>query len=106
LRQARGCASDFRPWPRRGRARTRLRGRSEGPILAGPLAVGAADHPISAASRLAHSQEGLFESRVQGMGNIVAPFALGMTFALSVASGADLLREDDRMWILSQIGRT
>ena len=34
------------------------------------------------------------------MGNIVAAFALGMTFALSVTSGADLLREDDRKWIL------
>src|SRR5699024_6867407 len=95
LRQARGFDSDVRPGPRRGRRRIRLGGRSEGPISSGPVAVGAADHPISAASRFAHSQEGLFESRVQGMGNIVAAFALGMTFALSVTSGADLLREDE-----------
>ena len=34
------------------------------------------------------------------MGNIIAAFALGMSFALSVFSGADLLREGDREWIL------
>src|SRR5699024_6438804 len=100
LRQAGGFAPVFSAWPRRGRGRLRAGGPSAGPISAGPVAVGAAHHPISAASRFAHSQEGLFESRVQGMGNIVAAFALGMPFALSVTSGADLLREDDRKWIL------
>ena len=34
------------------------------------------------------------------MGNIIAAFALGMTFALAVTSGADLVREGDREWIV------
>src|SRR5699024_5919197 len=72
----------------------------EAPIISGPVAVGAADHPISAASRFAASRVGSFACRVQGTGDIVAAFALGMTFALSVTSGADLLREDEHKRIL------
>mgnify|MGYP005802574313 CR=1 FL=1 len=34
------------------------------------------------------------------MGNIIAAFALGMSFALAVTSGADLLHEGDREWML------
>src|SRR5699024_9870234 len=70
------------------------------PVTSGSVAAGAADRPSSVASCFAHSQQSLFESRVRGMGNIVAAFALGMTFALSVISVADLLREGDREWIL------
>src|SRR5699024_937365 len=112
LRQARGFDSDFSPWPRRGRGRIRFCERTDatgdsGPVvtaeveaLPSPGASREAHRPGSGTSRFGHSQDGLFKSRLEAMGNIIAAFALGMTFALAVTSGADLVREGDREWIV------
>src|SRR5699024_12750900 len=56
--------------------------------------------PGPSRDRYGHQQDGWSKGRHESMGNIIAAFALGLTCALAVTSGADLVREGDREWIL------